>query len=69
MSGQITSAIVHTVLSFASLCVFFLPSLVCAGIKHRHARTVFFINLALFFMLQLIAAFVVGVAIMMLKSQ
>jgi hypothetical protein len=63
MSEQVTSAIVHTVLSFVSLCVFFLPSLVCAGIKHRHTRTVFFINLAFFFMLQLIAAVVVGVAL------
>jgi hypothetical protein len=58
MSNQMTSAIIHTAFSFISLCVFFLPSIVCAVAKYKHTRIVFLVNLAFLFVVFLLSIFV-----------
>ena len=71
MSEQMTSAIIHTAFSFISLCVFFVPSLVCAVAKYKHTRAVFLINLAFLFVIPLFvffALFALGFGIGFLSS-
>lgn len=54
MTAHLYDAILHTILSFLSLCICFSPSLVCAYIENKHTLRVFLINLGIFVVLFLL---------------